>query len=739
MDSGEIRNLSSAFIHSLASSRDAIGHKWYHEISLTNSLISDRTTAIRHFLGLADRIIDFLTTSTQSEQEAREIGHDLAELRCTQPEVIDVTWKLWTQQLTAIANPTDLEVLYPRMVTLISSLTSGYLSKVREIILAEQEQIRLALVFNVEKTTQQLREYQLHLEDKLVERTQELRVREEQYRLITETSLLGIFQVTWSGFFVFVNEAFCNMVGYTREELIGRSFQDLIFPDDLPEMLAKKPILEADGTITEERVWKHKNGHSIDSMTRATRLRVGDTYLITAFVEDVSDQKQVEAALRQSEARYRTLVEASRDMITLVNRRGEIEYANISAAQQVGMSQGDLIGKKVGDIFPPQTANRYLTSIMKTFESGQTIHIESPSEYAGNILWFSTWLLPIKYKSDEADSILIVSRDLSERKQIEENLRNNASTFRALIDNTADTIWSIDTQYRLTSANASFHERNKTITAQQVRNGDYVFSGVSQALVDEWKPLFARALTGEAFTYIGAYHARRDGNLHHETSFNPIRDLDGVVLGVACFSRDITDRKRAEDALRISEERYRTLAESAKDLILTVNGEYLITYANSFAGDFLGVKPEEIVGKPSSWFFRGSSGKPVMGAIDSVFHAGTDLTIDEQLESQSSSVWYSFSLVPFKDTAGRVVSVFILAKDISDLKKSEHALLKAKSELEERVRERTATLVSSQMRARELARQVITAQEEERRRMARELHDQSGQALISIKISVRGI
>ncbi len=487
MASDDTALLNSRFLGSVSSRREELARQWYLAFASLSSPIGDRSEAIRQFSELARRIIAFLSDPTLSEQEAWGIGNSLAELHCLQPELLAYTGKLWTQEVVDHGGPDESPVLYARLAALFRGLASGFFEKSREIILTEQEQIRQALIFHIGRVSQELREHQVHLEETIEARTRALRAKEEQYRLITATSLLGIFQVDPSGSFTFVNDAFCSMTGYSREQLLGRALRTLIEPDGQHAVDEMKSVLLSKGTLSAALGLRHADGHRIDILNRSVRSRSDDGEVFTAFIADVSDQK------------------------------------------------------------------------------------------------------------------------------------------------------------------------------------------------------------------------------------------------------------RAEDALRISEERYRTLADSAQDLILALDREHQITYINPYAAHYLGTEPELITGLPISAVLRTQSGQAFDPVIDSIVRSGNAMRFEEQFDFPSGLVWLSLSMVSLRDASGIVDSVNIVAKDISDLKRSEQALLLAKRELEDRVNERTASLAASQQRSRDLARQVITAQEEERRRLARELHDQSGQALVSIKYEMDSI
>jgi PAS domain S-box-containing protein len=200
--------------------------------------------------------------------------------------------------------------------------------------------------------------------------------------------------------------------------------------------------------------------------------------------------------------------------------------------------------------------------------------------------------------------------------------------------------------------------------------------------------------------------------------------------------RNITARKRAENALRESEERYRSLAESAEDIIFIVSPENRIEYVNQYAAKLLGKRPEEIRGNTNQGYFHFLEAKEPNQEITEVFQNSIPVHAENHVRIGEHELWLSTHLVPLKDPFGKVKSVLGVSRDISERKALELLERDQKNQLEQRVAERTAELAASHEQLRQLARQVVSAQEDERRHLAREIHDESGQALLDLKFTL---
>ncbi|MGB0581823.1 MAG: PAS domain S-box protein, partial [Limisphaerales bacterium] len=184
-----------------------------------------------------------------------------------------------------------------------------------------------------------------------------------------------------------------------------------------------------------------------------------------------------------------------------------------------------------------------------------------------------------------------IVQDITERRQIEEALRESEANLSAVFENTADSILAIDDGYRVVAANAAVSKNMSAVWSEKIKTGKNLLQQMPDEAVAIWKPRFDRGLQGERFLVEERYG---EGAQTHdvEVRFNPIRNHGGIV-GVSVFIRDITDRKKSENSLRESEERFRTLANAAPVGIFQTDLEGKCIYVNSTWCKLFGLAPQD--------------------------------------------------------------------------------------------------------------------------------------------------
>jgi signal transduction histidine kinase len=145
------------------------------------------------------------------------------------------------------------------------------------------------------------------------------------------------------------------------------------------------------------------------------------------------------------------------------------------------------------------------------------------------------------------------------------------------------------------------------------------------------------------------------------------------------------------------------------------------------------------MGQPRSRFFIPKLSRRQFRHLKQVLHSGKPVPFEGPADFPVGLRWLNTWLVPLRDRDGKLTSTFGISRDITDRKQMEIALIEARDELEVRIEERTAELMTSQDQLRQLAKQIITIQEDERRRVSRELHDEAGQMLVSIKYGLASV
>lgn len=256
------------------------------------------------------------------------------------------------------------------------------------------------------------------------------------------------------------------------------------------------------------------------------------------------------AELRHSETLYRTLAEAAPDIVMVISTEGEIVYANQRAAFFFGKNAEELIGQPVIRLFPPEAGQRLWKRIRQVVQSGQALAFESKNTFHGVSFWLDTILVPVRDEENHLTHVLGVSRDVSRRKQIEEDLYRSRHMLQLILDHIPQRVFWKDTHLRYLGANRAFLQDAGLSSAEELigkLDTDLPWkANAAQYQADD------RAVikSGEEKLGYEEPQTRPDGRtLWLQTSKIPLRERDGHVFGVLGTYEDITEIKRAAQSL----------------------------------------------------------------------------------------------------------------------------------------------------------------------------------------------
>jgi two-component system cell cycle sensor histidine kinase/response regulator CckA len=240
-------------------------------------------------------------------------------------------------------------------------------------------------------------------------------------RLAVEASGEIIFMTDARGAISYVNPEFVRVYGYQPSEAIGRTPRMLksgamatdAYAPFWQQLLAKK-------LVRREFTNRAKSGALVHVDSSANPIFNGSELVgFLAVQRDITERKATEAALRDSEHRYRTLADAAQDSIFIVGRNGEIEYANIASTERFGVPSEEAIGKRLHDVFPAETAGEMWRELSTVFATRSRHYVECRFETLKGDLWLGTWLVPMSDRTAEPHAVMGVARDITEQKRLE--------------------------------------------------------------------------------------------------------------------------------------------------------------------------------------------------------------------------------------------------------------------------------------------------------------------------------
>lgn len=529
-----------------------------------------------------------------------------------------------------------------------------------------------------------------------------------------------------SGRFVNFNSRAVQMLGYSRDELLRLSVKD-VECTLLPEARADVHRRASKGIVSVEGMHRRKDGSTFPVEIRLTSLRPSHSHLLLAVVRDTTERKQAEQALRDSEERYRQLVELSPDSI-IIHRDGRVVFINPMGLKLLGASHpGQVLGKHVLDFIHPDSK----VLVAERMEVTRRQQVPSPlieqrcCRLDGGTIDVESVAIPLLY--DGQPAVQVISRDITSRKRAEDALRQSEDKYRSLFETMTHGVIHVDPQGCVMSANPAA-ERITGMPVEQMR-AEPVHAPRWDLVREDGSPMpgsmrptalalsTRKRVTGIVMGIINAQTGRRRWlNANGVPIFKPGSDIPAYIYTTF---EDITEQREMEEALRQSEERFRRLAENAQDFIYryrllpTVGHDYVSPGLTRM----MGYTPEELYARPELLLTEVHPDDRLQ--LEAHFQGALSFTEPLVIRwRHRNGTWVPIECrdTPIYDEAGRLIAIEGIARDISDRRRAEEAML-----------ERT--------RLRDLSHRILSSQEEERRRLSRELHDEAGQALTAIKIN----
>lgn len=422
-----------------------------------------------------------------------------------------------------------------------------------------------------------------------------LQASEARFHITFEQAAVGMAHVGLDRRWLRVNQKLCDIVGHTREELLQKTLQDITHPDDLDadlENVRKMLAREIDHYSIEKR-YLRKNGTMVWINLTVSLLwkSSGEPDYFISVIEDISTRKAADLALRAGEHRYRELFEANPhpmwvyDLETL-----RFLAVNDAAVSHYGYSRDEFSAMTVKDIRPAEDVSQFLENISQVSSGIDRSGVWRHMKKNGTTIEVEITAHTLDFGGRRARVAL--ANDVTERQWAERKLMEAEQRFRSLTEQSLTGICVIQDE-RLTYINPRFSEL-LGYTPEEIigEKCDRFVVAEDQSILDADMRALAEA---RQRSVTSSFRVRRKDGTIIELGTHMTRAIfDGkpAVIGTA---QDITERKRAEQLLKMSEDRYRDLVEHSQDLICTHDLSGRILSTNLSSEKMLGYKREEML------------------------------------------------------------------------------------------------------------------------------------------------
>ncbi len=384
---------------------------------------------------------------------------------------------------------------------------------------------------------------------------------------------------------------------------------------------------------------------------------------------------------RGSKGSLEVSLELARDLIERIGvgiyivQERKFVYASPSFLAVSGYTLDELEEKYPLDLVHPDDREFVRQKAIESLKG----KVSEPYQYRflkknGGLAWIMEQVTSIQYHGKPATAGSFM--DITEYKRLEEELKRSEERFRSILEEMNETYYEVDLRGHFTFVNDTFC-RNVGISREQLLGASYKLTTPIEDVEKTFKTFNQVYLTGEPVKGFKSRYIDKDGNVRWvELSAFPIRNEKGEIIGFRGLGEDVTERVQAEEALRRSEERYRTLLEEMDEAYYEVDLRGSFTFANEALCRLLGYSMNEVVGLNYRAYTPQEDWENVYRAYNSVYRTGTTLRWYPmtQLTKDGRKIYVENSVLPLRNEKGEIIGFRGISRDVTERKMLEQKL-----------------------------------------------------------------
>jgi PAS domain S-box-containing protein len=535
-----------------------------------------------------------------------------------------------------------------------------------------------------------------------------LRETREFMERLLENTPAPIYVTSRDGKLRVVNRAWEEFFELRRENVIGRPMAEVLPIEPTRQFLeTNRRVFETAAPITmEQEVFAGERRHFFHTIKFPLRNAANDMDAIGGISIDITERKRIE----QLQARLSAILDATTDFVGMADPSGRVLYLNRAALEMIGMKTEEVSGISIPDFHPTWARDIVVTealpiAIRDGVWSGELAMLHRD----GHEIPVSQVLLTHKDSHGELEFMSTIVRDITEHRNALTEIKRQKEILQTIFDQIPILISLRDSDGRLSLANREWHRvLGWSLEQRQIHNMIAECFPAPENRQEAWKSIVEPRPGWRDF------RIRTSEGRVIDTCWTRVALTDGTTIGIG---QDITERRRAEDALA----RDAFLLAQVQDSVIVTDLEGVVTYWNEGATRLFGWRAEEMLGRPLLERVPDSA-RATMNAVFRETTGGKDFAGEwEDYRKDGSRFWIAARVTRIYDAVGTPVGVMGVAHDITDRKRAEKALRDYADRLHG------------------LSRRLVEIQEEERRRLARELHDEIGQVLSALGVNIRAV
>jgi PAS domain S-box-containing protein len=537
-----------------------------------------------------------------------------------------------------------------------------------------------------------------------IRKTQDALIRSElQYRQLVDAAQEGVWAMDSSYRTVFVNPRMAAMLGCAQSEIVGKSLFEFLNKDAIEQFKNYLKKAEQNDNRQFEFAFSRKDGTQLDTSITASTIIDEQGQLIgtIALMADITERKRAERALKQSEELSRAIVANAPIGIATSDKRYHFLSANEAFCRTIGYTEDELRKLTFREITHPEEMQESIAK-MSELVAGRISHLTLEKRYIkkdGKCIVARVIVSAIRNSKGEPVLFIAELEDITERKKMENELRQETEKLETIAESIGAGLTITSKDYRILWTNKIMKQfRGIPDLEGRLCYATYNYLNTVCPECGVKKVFEGKESDSREYT---VYDREKGTTIWMQLIATPIKDKDGNVIAALELVLPITERKMMEQSLKGSEERFRTIMNSAFDAIIAVDDTMNIVAWNPAATRNFGYIQEEIIGKPISTLIPFNLTQTATQQIRKFFQTRQKDSIGNVIEAVGVKkdgtefpVEVSFSKMQINGKNHGVAFV----RDITERKQVQKKLQDYSKELEETVEQRTAELRATQER-----------------------------------------
>ena len=484
--------------------------------------------------------------------------------------------------------------------------------------------------------------------------------------------------------FIYWNNASEELLGYSRDEVLGNKAADLFETDQANYLQAQDLEAFATGKCVdtpEETIQLPHRGKRILHTKKVPLFdESGAPKYILGIARDITEIKKTETEL----SRLALVAQKTQNGVIITDAEGCIEWVNEGFTRISGYLLAEMQGKKPGDVLQgDQTDPLTISELRSALATGKPFNQEIYNYTKdGNGYWVALSIAPIYQENGELEGFIGVHTDINDRKQTEEILRERESYYRCIVETASEGVWMFDSASKTTFANCRMAEM-LGYTVEEIM-GKSLFEFIDGEERDLAQTYVQRRKQGIRERHDFKFTRKDGSHLWAIVSATPMFDSEGEFSGVLRMITDISDRKQAEAELRqtLQELEFEKFALDQSAIVSTTNEFGVITYVNNQFCEILKYDREELIGKTHKLVNSGYHSPEFFKQLWSTISQGNVWRGEIKNQAKDGAFfWLDTTIVPFLNMNGEPHQYVAIRKDITDRKQAEETVRLSESQL----------------------------------------------------------